>query len=300
MNQDFRTGALLALLSAISGAYLFIFSKHVLQFVGPATFCSYYYLFAAGYFTVWLVVSGQRALFRIPLRAAGKLLLIAALESVSVLALFTAVRLMDPTLASFFNNAQTIFIILLSAVFLKERFNRTESLGTAVALAGVLLISYRSAEPVLLGMTLTLLSAGCFSCTVVLVKKNLADLPPLTVALYRAAALMAVFNLYTLAGPGYDPVAPGLLAYTAAGALFGPFLNILFYFYSLKYFDASKTSLIRASQPLFVLINAALFLQSVPQPRELAGGLVIIFGLYILVLGHERSLAASPRPAPER
>ncbi|HNR40363.1 MAG TPA: DMT family transporter [Acidobacteriota bacterium] len=297
--KDFHRGTILALLSAISGAYLFIFSKHVLAYVGPATYCSYYYLFAAVYFTAWLALSRQRTLFRIPPRAAGKLLLIAGLESVSVFALFTAVKLMDPTLASFFNNSQTVFIILLSAVFLKERFNRLESLGTAVALAGILLISYRSAEPALLGMALTLLSAGCFSCTVVLVKKNLGDLPPLTIALYRAVALMAVFNIYALAGPGLEPVSPSLLAYTAAGALFGPFLNILFYFYSLKYFEASKTSLVRASQPIFVLINAALFLHIVPAPREIAGGLVIILGLYILVLGHERSLAAPP-PDPAR
>ncbi len=54
---------------------------------------------------------------------------------------------MDLTLASFFNNSQTVFIILLSAVFLKERFNRTELLGTAVALVGVLALSPCTVRP---------------------------------------------------------------------------------------------------------------------------------------------------------
>ena len=296
MDRDIRKGFLFAFLSAISGAYLFIFAKYVLQSLNPETFCSIYYVFASLYFAAWLVLTGQLRLLRLPAASIRLIFVIAVLESVSVIALFSAVRLMDPTLVSFFNNAQTVFIILLSAVFLKERFTQPELLGTAVALAGILLISFRSARPVVLGMALTLLSAVFFSCTVILVKKSMLLLSPLTLGFYRAVALMVVMNAYALAGGAFQPVESSLVLYISAGALFGPFLNILFYFYSLKYFDASKTSLIRASQPLFVLLNAAVFLQFVPSPKEIAGGLIIILGLYILVTGRER-LAGTP-PAP--
>jgi len=296
MARDIRKGFLFALLSAISGAYLFIFAKYVLQSLNPETFCSIYYVFATVYFAGWLSASGQLRQARLPVASLRLILGIAALESVSVIALFSAVRMMDPTLVSFFNNAQTVFIILLSAIFLKERFTQTEMLGTAVALAGILLISFRSARPVVLGMALTLLSAVFFSCTVILVKKSLPRLSPVALGFYRALALMVVMNAYAFAGGLFQRPEPSLILYIAAGALFGPFLNILFYFYSLKYFDASKTSLIRASQPLFVLLNAALFLQVVPSPKEIAGGVIIILGLYVLVTGRERFARTSSQP----
>lgn len=298
MERDLKKGFLFALLSAISGAYLFIFSKYVLRFTNPETFCSLYYIFAAAYYLIWLAVRGRLRQARLPSGAVKVVLAIGLLESASVIALYTAVRMMDPTLVSFFNNSQTIAIILLSAVFLKERFNRVEALGTVVALAGIFMISYRSAHPVVTGMLLTLASAGLFSCTVILVKKTLPALPPLVLAFYRGITLMVLLNAYTFATGRYQPLDWGLVLPTAAGALFGPFLNILFYFHSLKHFDASKTSLVRASQPLFVLINAALFLQTVPSFKEIAGGLVIIGGLYILVMGHERTAArAAPAAA---
>jgi drug/metabolite transporter (DMT)-like permease len=298
MERDLKKGFLFALLSAISGAYLFIFSKYVLRFTNPETFCSLYYIFAAAYYLFWLAVQGRLRQARLPAGAVKIVLAIGLLESVSVIALYTAVRMMDPTLVSFFNNSQTLAIILLSAVFLKERFNRVEALGTVVALAGIFLISYRSAQPVVTGMILTLASAGLFSCTVILVKKTLPALPPLVLAFYRGMTLMVILNAYTLATGRYQPLEWGLLLPTAAGALFGPFLNILFYFHSLKHFDASKTSLVRASQPLFVLVNAAVFLQTVPSLKEIAGGLVIIGGLYILVMGHERTAVLAARAAP--
>ena len=298
MEKDPKRGFLFALLSAISGAYLFIFSKHVLTFINPETFCSLYYIFAAAYYLAWLAVRGRLRQARLPAGAVRIVLAIGLLESASVIALYTAVRMMDPTLVSFFNNSQTLAIILLSAAVLKERFNRIEALGTAVALAGIFLISYRSAQPVVVGMLLTLASAGLFSCTVILVKKALPTLPPLVLAFYRAATLMVILNAYTFATGRYQPVAAGLLLPTALGALFGPFLNILFYFHSLKHFDASKTSLVRASQPLFVLLNAAVFLQTIPGLKEIAGGLVIIGGLYILVVGHERAAPGAELEAP--
>ena len=298
MERNLKRGFLFALLSAVSGAYLFIFSKHVLRFTNPETFCSLYYVFAAGYYLVWLAVSGGLRQARLPAGAVRVVLAIGLLESASVVALYTAVRMMDPTLVSFFNNSQTLAIILLSAVFLKERFNRVEAAGTVVALAGIFLISYRSAQPVVVGMALTLASAGLFSCTVILVKKTLPALPPLVLAFYRGMTLMVILTAYTFATGRYQPLGGELILPTAFGALFGPFLNILFYFHSLKHFDASKTSLVRASQPLFVLLNAAVFLQTVPGLKEIAGGLVIIGGLYILVVGHERAAPVGAREAP--
>jgi drug/metabolite transporter (DMT)-like permease len=299
MEKALKKGFTFALLSAFSGAYLFIFSKYVLRFTNPETFCSVYYIFAAAYFLLWLALSGQIRQVRIPAGAVKIVLAIGVLESVSVIALYTAVRMMDPTLVSFFNNSQTIFIILLSAAFLRERFNRMEAVGTVVALAGIFLISYRSAHPVVTGMALTLASAVLFSCTVILVKKALPALPPLVLAFYRGMTIMLILNAYTLLTGRYEAIDRSLILPVAAGALFGPFLNILFYFYSLKHFDASKTSLVRASQPLFVLLNAALILQTVPSLKEIGGGLIIIAGLYVLVMGHERTMpAASPARPP--
>lgn len=294
MEKNYKKGVLFAALSALSGAYLYVFSKQVLQFVQPEVFCTVYYLFAAIYFTLYLLITGQARLMAVSPRQLRLIAGIGLLESVSVIALFSAIHIMDPTLVSFFNNLQTIFIIMLSAIFLRERFNTMESTGTVISLAGIFLISFHSAAPVRNGLILTLVSTVFFSCTVILVKKSLSRTDPLTLGFYRSLILLLVIGGWAFLQGETIYMSRDLVMTTALGALFGPFLNILFYFLSLRYFDASKTSLIRASQPLFVLANAALLLDTIPSLKEIAGGLVIIAGLFILVRGHEQSTGPAP------
>ncbi|MBP7865663.1 MAG: DMT family transporter [Acidobacteria bacterium] len=291
MGKNLVKGLTYGVLSALFGAYPYIFFHVALEnnAMTTAFFCLAYHLFAAVYLLGYLSARRQFHDLKVPRALRPGILLMGGLEFLSVWSLFSAMRIMDPTLVSFFNNSQTLFIILLGALILGERFNATESLGTLVALSGVVMISYKSGAPVKIGMLLTVTSALLFSCTVILVKKKLEAVSPLALAFYRALTITACFGVVCGVGGMRMPAEAGLLAPIAAGALFGPFLNILFYFGALKHLDASKTSLIRSVLPVFVLVNAMVFLHMVPLPMQLVGGCIIIVGLWILVTGREQA-----------
>lgn len=291
MEKNLVKGLTYGVLSALFGAYPYIFFHVALEnnAMTTAFFCLAYHLFAAIYLLAYLAARGKIRTLKVPRALRAGILLMGGLEFLSVWTLFSAMKIMDPTLVSFFNNSQTLFIILLGALILGERFNFIESLGTLVALSGVIMISYKSGDPVRIGMLLTVTSALLFSCTVILVKKKLQAVSPLALAFYRALSITACFGIVCAASGTRPPAEAGLLVPIAAGALFGPFLNILFYFGALKHLDASKTSLIRSVLPVFVLVNAMVFLHMVPLPMQLAGGCIIIVGLWILVMGRERA-----------
>lgn len=289
MDRNLAKGLTYGILSAFFGAYPYIFFNVAFRAPGMSieAFCLVYHAMAAFFLLAYLFVSGQASLLKTLARPGWKLTLVGLLEFASVWALFSAMRMMDPTLVSFFNNSQTLFIILLGAIVLQERFNRLEGLGAVTVLAGVYFIYYNSVGGLMKGMLLTIASALLFSGTVILIKLKFSSASPLGLAFFRAVFIAACFGVLVLAQGRSLPAGTALLTPIAAGALFGPFLNILFYFAALRHLDASKTSLIRSAQPVFVLANALLFLHTAPLPLQLVGGAVILVGLWLLVKGRE-------------
>lgn len=290
MNKYFLKGITFAFLSSLFGSYLFIFSKKVLFTITPETFCVYYYLFSSLFFTIYFLGKGE---IRNSIKSGFKnfkiFLLIGVIEFLSVISLFSAVKLTDPTVVSFFNNTQTLFIILLGCFFLKEKFNKIEIVGGVITFSGVLMMSYNEGKTTLIATLLTLLSAILFAITVTITKKFSEKINPTHFAYFRSL-LILLFSLILVLMNGNISIENQAVKYILLGAFFGPFLNILFYFKSLKFLEASKTSLIRASLPLFVLLNSIIILSMRPFFKEILGGLIIIIGLLILVLGHEKEV----------
>ncbi len=289
MRKNLSKGIILALLSSLSGSYLFIFSKKALFTTSPFLFCTYYYFFSSILFSIYFLLTGKVKTFIRESKKNLKIFLtIGTIEFLSILSLFWAVKLTDPTVVSFFNNTQTLFIILWGCLFLKEKFNRLEFLGAITVICGVITITYRAGNPTLFATFLTLTSALLFSITVIIIKKFSTSIDPESFAYFRSLFIF-IISIILLFGMFNTKITDfSKLKYIFLGSFFGPFLNILFYFKSLKFIEASKTSLLRSSLPIFVLFNSILILKMHPTPREILGGVIVIMGLVILVSGYER------------
>lgn len=78
------------------------------------------------------------------------------------------------------------------------------------------------------------------------------------------------------------------------GALIGPFLGQIVCFYSMRYIGLSELELVRALQPLMVLVYALVFLGMLPNLHQGLGGVVAVVGVILLV--RARSVERAPLP----
>jgi drug/metabolite transporter (DMT)-like permease len=70
----------------------------------------------------------------------------------------------------------------------------------------------------------------------------------------------------------------------AVGAVLGPFLAILTVYYSFRYIEASRSSIVQSLKGIFVLIGAFFVFKSFPLPHQLVGGIITVFGVLIMTL----------------
>ena len=70
----------------------------------------------------------------------------------------------------------------------------------------------------------------------------------------------------------------------AVGAILGPFLAILTVYYSFKYIEASRSSIIQSLKGIFVLIGAYYVFKTFPLPHQFVGGMITVFGVLIMTL----------------
>jgi len=144
-------------------------------------------------------------------------------------------------------------------------------------------------EIVGVGMLLTIL-ACCMGAVQMLVgKMAIVDVHPNLLVFYRTAGGALVIGLWVLlTGKADFCVEPRYWASTLLGAFLGPCLSFLFFFRSFRYWDLSRTTMVKMMEPLFALPLVFLFFGKVLSGKELAGGLIILAGSFWLVWIHMR------------
>jgi drug/metabolite transporter (DMT)-like permease len=70
---------------------------------------------------------------------------------------------------------------------------------------------------------------------------------------------------------------------TVAGAIL-EFTAILTVYYSYKYIEASRSSVIQSLKGIFVLIGAFFVFKTLPLPHQLWGGIITVIGVLIMAL----------------
>ena len=116
-------GSLLALLSTAAIASIFIVSKWALNSLDQATFSTWWY--GA---TVIIAIAYQRVRGRPGLWESFRaqrpwpIMTLGLISGLSTVFFFSAIRLIDPAVASFFDRSETLFAILLGLWLFGERF----------------------------------------------------------------------------------------------------------------------------------------------------------------------------------
>jgi len=234
-----------------------------------------------------VIVAGGRAGQVRAMRLGGWvwILGISALTFFSYWTLFTAIHLLDPTVASFLGRAETLVTIFFGVVFLGERFRRGEIAGALLVLAGVAVIRYAGGVEVSKGFLLCLLAALCWGIGEGLAKVALQSVAPLVFTWGRCLILAPVFLAAAAASPEglVLPGTPEVWWGVAGVALSGPVIARFLYLKSLTILPVSRVALINQFQPVWVAVTAGILLGTLPAPREWVGGALIIAGCLLLL-----------------
>ena len=206
----------------------------------------------------------------------------------------------DAGTASLVLQSAPVFVALLAAVFLAERFTATKAVGLALAIAGVALISGSGSEAGghgdLLGVLLCVVSALVYAISLIVQKPLMAGLPAIEVTAV-ACAVGAVACL-PFAGSLWSEVsaAPASSVWWMVYlGLFPTAIGFTCYAFALQHMPASNLAVTTYLIPVITIVMAWILLGETPSTWAYAGGVVTLVGVAVA-----RRRTGRPRRAAAR
>lgn len=288
-------GFLLALISVIAVSNVYIFSKVALKEVSLPQFGVYWFSFGLFWILLYAWNCGSfRAFKELSSRCYMVLMVLGILEIIGTYFFFKAIHIIsNPTIVSFIGNIAPAFIITLSFVLLKERFNTLEFWGIILALSGAFVISYKGNtsmnEMFIDGAQYVLYSSIINAITAVIIKKKIEKIHPIILTISRSFFLL-IFSIIALGVIGQSlSISLIPLLNIFIGSLLGPFLTVIAGYLALQYIPLSRKAIIASTRGLFVLVGSYLYFGEFPNKIALIGGAITIFGVLFIAFGKMRA-----------
>lgn len=185
-----------------------------------------------------------------------------------------------------------VFIVLLGWFFLKEKLGWVRTAGIVLAALGVVLVVSRGDLKLLAsgqfgakGDFLILISALNWAVFSVLSRSALGRHPASRLMFYVNASACLFNTFFFLAGPGPAELlrmTPFTWAAVAFLGLFCSGLAYIFWFDALKALPVSRAGAFLYIEPLVAMAVAAVVLKEAMTVPSLAGGAVIILGVWLV------------------
>lgn len=197
---------------------------------------------------------------------------------------------------------QPLFVAALSGLVLKERMPRAAVPGAAVAVLGALLIAANGLgsshagdlSGALLALLGAVMMAGHWLCN--RYARRTVEALPFMVLLYGQTALLLALTLPFMGG--FRLTGSSLLCVTGL-AVGCTLLGHSVFTLALGKVSATVVSFALLGEPVGAMIWGILFLNDVPDPPVIAGGLVIVAGLALYLMGSAGLLGRKRAPLPK-
>jgi len=289
MKSNTFKGYFFALVATLAFSNVYIFSKAALNEIPLAQFGSlWYFVVAISCFAFALFNKKLRQVAHLTRQQVIILLTLGLLEIATTTLFFLSIHIIpDPSVTSFLGNLYPVMVMLGGIFILNERFGPVEILGGFLALAGAFVISYSggtSLETLFIKGTGVVFFNAIFATTATLVvKAHVQKLSPELLNLNRAVWLLT-FSVIMFFVMGESAVlSPEAIKNTVIGAIL-EFTAILTVYYSFRYIEASRSSIVQSMKGIFVLLGAFLFFGTLPLRHQLIGGFLTVLGVLVMAL----------------
>ncbi len=289
MKSDIFKGYFFTVIATLSFSNVYIFSKVALNELPLAQFGMIWYavvtvlclIFAASNKKLKQIISLTR-------KQVSILLILGVLEIVTTTLFFVSIHIIpDPSVTSFLGNMFPVMVMLGGIFILHERFGPVEIFGGFLALAGAFVISYSGGTTLdtifIKGTGVVFFNALFASTATLVVKVHVKKLSPELFNLNRGFWLLLFSLAMFFVMDESVIISARAFKNTIAGAIL-EFTAILTVYYSYKYIEASRSSIIQSLKGIFVLIGAFFVFKTLPLPHQLWGGMITVIGVLIMAL----------------
>lgn len=283
---------LFVILSTVALGFNFIISKYALGYLKPLTFCLIFFSAASVYTLLYAILRKGPRILRISKGDAWSVIGMGVTNAVSILAFFTSISLLSPTVASLFNRIELVFTVMVGIAFMRERFNLIEGLGLGIVVAGILIMNWASPQSQLAGFVWMAVACLASALGSAAAKHCIDTVKAEAMSFHRAWMVLAFLGVYAvLTGDIKDLANAGVVGVrsTVACALFGPFVSIVFFYKALERLEMSKTVAIQQGVPFFVAVLSYIAFHKVVDLRQGIGGVVLVAGILLLIAGGRKT-----------
>ena len=259
----------------------FVFARSLLPLISPGVSAMYVLMIATLMVGGYGLARGQLS-WR-PLREYGGFFLaIGFLIAVSTNVNYEAVAFIDPGTAALLGKAGVVFGLALSFFWLHEKLSRTQIVGSAVALAGVIVITYQPGNYLRLGSLLVLGSTFLYAVHAAIVKRYAGRMAFVDFFFYRLLCSSAFLLLFASVRGALilpTPTAWGILVVVAAVDVV---LSRTLYYVALQRMQMSVHTIVLTASPVVAVIWSLAFFAVRPTPQQILGGLGVLAGVLIV------------------
>jgi drug/metabolite transporter (DMT)-like permease len=286
-RSNFMKGFLYALAGTFFVSTNYITAKYALRGFNPETFSLIWTATAAVYSYTIILITGKRQHLTIPTRTIGKTIVLGIATGIGMILSWAGLARLDPSFAAFLWRFAPVLIIVFSALLLGERLSIIELGPITVMILGGVLSAIGRWDVVGTGIILSLLGCCAFALQMLMAKMVVDDIHPNILVFYRVGIAVCIIALWTFLTNKADfNVKISYWLVTFLGAFMGPCFSFLLTFHSYRLWDLSRSTIVRTTQPLFVVPLAYLILNKLPTKMEMLGGLIILAGSFWFALIH--------------
>ncbi len=296
IKSDRIKGYIFALIGTIAFSNEYIFSKAALNEVHLSQFGVYW--FATGALLTLLYSLYKKKIKPIKYFTEKQyfiLIILGFLEIITATTFYLSIHIIpNPAVTSFLGNMYPVMLLLGGVIILNEKFGLLEAAGVLFAIAGAFIVSYTgetSLDAIFIpGAGIVLLNAIFAASASLIIKVHVKNITPEILNLNRSVWLFifSAIMLFIYRQPITIPISA--LKNITIGAILGPFVAILTIYYSFRYIEASRSSIIQSLKGIFVLTGSFLLFGILPLPHQIIGGVITITGVIILTMGRSASL----------
>jgi drug/metabolite transporter (DMT)-like permease len=289
MISNKAKGYITAGISTITLANVYIFSKAALNETNIYQFGFYWFGFAIVWNIIYSFFTGHFKTVKHPsvfqyLNFLG----IGIIEVIATTAIFIGIKIIpNPSIPAFIRNIEPVLIVLLAVVFLNEKYGKVQVAGIILTILGTFIISYNKGTTLqsvfIPGVQYIIISSFFYSIRTVWSKKVIRHFTALSLNLNKIAFLFVLAFVFMLISKSSFVISQKAFFNILVGSLIGPFFTSFLQFLSLKYIDASRSTLVQSLTGFITVVLAYFYFGTFPYLYQIAGGAITILGLIFVV-----------------
>ena len=204
-----------------------------------------------------------------------------------------AIKDLTLSLAAVLLSMSPIFVLILAAIFFKEKITKKKLLCMFLALTGCVLVSgiFESSSGMqwsVKGIVLGLMSAFFYAIYSLISKVAMKKgYHAFTITFYSLFFVMLIVLPMTDWKLTYDIVRNGgfkMVAFMILHSLCASVLSYILFTVSLRYIDAGKASILAACEPIAAMIFGVMFFAEIPTILSLGGLVLALIAITIMTL----------------